>query len=296
MSETIRAYLESLRRELAGSDPATIQDALADAEDHLRADVDRAKGSGTDRTEEELWSDAIEGFGTPVEVAAAYREIETRVAPGIAGRAPAEGDDLFRRIFGVVRDPRAYAALVYMILALPLGVTYFTWTVTGLSLSLSFMILIIGLPFLGLFLLSLQGLGVVEGRVVESLLGVRMPRRAVFSKRHLGWWGQLKAWLADGRTWTTMVYFLAMMVFGTVYFCVFITLLALSLGLLAAPFVEIWIRVAEVDARTVVTWLPAWLVWIALPAGLLNLILTLHLARWVGGGHGRMAKAMLVRG
>ncbi|MFH1277366.1 MAG: sensor domain-containing protein [Candidatus Eisenbacteria bacterium] len=296
MSEAIRAYLESLRRELAGSDPATIQDALADAEDHLRADMERARASGTNRTDEELLAEATERFGTPVEVAAAYREIEKRVAPGITGVTETPGAGLFDQVFGVVRDPRAYAALLYMVLSLPLGTAYFTWTVTGLSLSLSLMVLIIGLPFFGLFLLSIQGLGVVEGRVVEGLLGVRMPKRTVFSKRHLGWWGQLKAWIVDGRTWTTVVYFLLMMVLGTLYFSIFITLIAISLGLVATPFVEMIVRFGGLDAQTVGTWLPGWLLWIAIPAGLFDLIVTLHLARLIGRWHGRMAKTMLVRG
>lgn len=296
MSEKIRAYLESLRRELAGSDPATMQDALADAEDHLRADMERARAAGTTRSEEDLFAEAAERFGTPVEVAAAYRQIESRLAPGIAAVAPRVDDDPVRRLFGVVRDPSAYAALLYMILALPLGLTYFTWTITGISLSLGLLVLIIGLPFLGLFLLSLQGLGVVEGRIVEGLLGVRMPRRTVFSKRHLGWWGQLKAWLADGRTWTTMLYFLLMVVLGTLYFSVFITLVALSLALVATPFFTVWIILSHVDVQTVWAWLPGWVVWIAIPAGLFDMIVTLHLARFVGRLHGRLAKAMLVRG
>jgi hypothetical protein len=258
--------------------------------------MERARDAGDGRSDEQRFAEAAERYGTPVEVAAAYRQIETRVAPGIARSAIRDDDDPVRRFFGIVRDPAAYASLLYMILALPLGVVYFTWTTTGISLSLGLIVLIIGLPFFGLFLLSLQGLGVVEGRIVDGLLGIRMPRRAVFSKRHLGWWGQLKAWLADGRTWTTMLYFLLMIVLGTLYFSIFITMIALSLGLFATPFVELWVRVAHVDAQTVTTWLPGWIVWIAIPAGLFDWIVTLHLARLVGHFHGRLAKAMLVRG
>ena len=35
MFESIESYLDSLSREMAGADPATIQDALSDAEEHL---------------------------------------------------------------------------------------------------------------------------------------------------------------------------------------------------------------------------------------------------------------------
>ena len=39
------------------------------------------------------------------------------------------------RFFGVVADPRTYGALFYMLLSLATGIFYFTWVVTGTSLS-----------------------------------------------------------------------------------------------------------------------------------------------------------------
>ena len=54
---------------------------------------------------------------------------------------------------------------------------YFTWAVVGASLSVSLLILIIGVPLLVLFLGSIRALAFIEGRMVEVLLGVRMPRR-----------------------------------------------------------------------------------------------------------------------
>ena len=41
MTNGIEKYLEQLRLALAGSDPATIQDALSDAEEYLRDGVDQ---------------------------------------------------------------------------------------------------------------------------------------------------------------------------------------------------------------------------------------------------------------
>ena len=79
--------------------------------------------------------------------------------------------------FNVVSDPRTYGALLYMLLSLATGIFYFTWVVTGLSLTFGFAILIIGIPFALLFIASVRVLSYVEGRIVEALLGVRMPRR-----------------------------------------------------------------------------------------------------------------------
>ena len=75
------------------------------------------------------------------------------------------------------RDPRAYGALMYMLLSLVTGMFYFTVVVTGMALSLGLFILIIGIPFALLFIGVCRVLGHVEGRIVEGLLAVRMPRR-----------------------------------------------------------------------------------------------------------------------
>jgi hypothetical protein len=85
----------------------------------------------------------------------------------------------------VAADPRAYAALFYMLLSLATGIFYFTWVTVGLSLSVGLSVLIIGLPFIVLFFGSVRVLSLVEGRVVEAMLGMRMPRRPAYPTRDL---------------------------------------------------------------------------------------------------------------
>lgn len=70
--------------------------------------------------------------------------------------------------FGVIGDPTAYGALMYMLLSLITGIFYFTWTVTGISLTAGFAVLIIGIPFALLFIGSVRVLSHIEGRIVES--------------------------------------------------------------------------------------------------------------------------------
>ena len=79
------------------------------------------------------------------------------------------------RFFGVIADPRAYGALLYMVLAFATGIFYFTWVVTGLSLSLGLMILIIGIPLALLFLGSVRVLSILEGYLARGLLGAVRP-------------------------------------------------------------------------------------------------------------------------
>ena len=64
----------------------------------------------------------------------------------------------------MVADPTAYAALFYMFLAFVTGIVYFMLAVVGLSVSLSLLILIIGVPMLLLFIAMVRGVSLAEGR------------------------------------------------------------------------------------------------------------------------------------
>ncbi|WP_313212779.1 sensor domain-containing protein [Stenotrophomonas acidaminiphila] len=316
---TIPEYLEQLRAALAGADPAMIQDALYDAEEYLRSELAEQPG----KSEADVIAGVAGSYGAPEEVAEIYRETEVTVnralrtplpgrrplpppvaavAPGVAAAAAAAGPVAAKprsaaaRFFGVVLDPHTYGALFYMLLSLVTGVFFFTWVVTGLSLSVSLMILIIGIPVLLLFLGSVRVLSLVEGRIIEALLGVRMPRRPMYTDRSQGWLARIGAMFTDVRTWLTMLYFVLMLPLGVVYFSIATTLLSTSLALVFAPLadvaldqpVNLWINDVNMGDGV-------WLWPLAVAAGLVLLFATLHLARAIGRLHGAIAKHLLVR-
>jgi uncharacterized membrane protein len=293
---TIQEYLDRLDEELAGSDPALIQDALYDAEDYLRNATAGAADASTGPEKEAAFERAVQRFGTPREVAEAYRENDSRVAAALAHPAPQAATDPARRILGVFLDPRAYGALLFMFLSLATGVLYFTWAVTGLSLSLGLSVLIIGFPVALLFLASVRLFSLVEGRLVESLLGVRMPRRPQFATPEGSLWTRLRSWLADGRTWTTLLYMVLKLPLGVFSFVLFTVLMSIALSLLAAPITQLFFDQPLITLyRDHYLYVPPWafpLFWLA---GLLDLLLVMHLARALGRAYGAIAKAMLVR-
>ena len=137
MIKSIEEYLDLLKTELQGSDAATVQDALADAEEHLRAALASLREEQPEKSEEEVLNQVIEQYGSPEETASAYKEIERRTIPGLASELPAKEQSALRRFLGVYDDPKAWGALLYMLISLITGIVYFTWTVTGLSSSLS---------------------------------------------------------------------------------------------------------------------------------------------------------------
>ncbi len=293
-SRTRAEFLSRLRAELAGADPALVQDALFDAEEHIRAERDAMRDeTGAEPDDEALEARLLERFGSPAEVAAAYRETEARVAEALRPPPPPPADTLARRIVGVFVDPRAYGGLLYMLLALATGILYFTWVVTGISLSLGLSVLIIGLPVILLFLATVRALSLLEGRIVEALLGERMPRRQPAAPPG-SLLDRIRYWLTDSRTWRTMLYLFLQLPLGIVYFVVATTLLAFAFGLAASPIAQVFLDAPALRIGASGVWIPLWTWPIFLVAGAIDLLVLLHLAKLVGRGHGALAKAMLV--
>jgi uncharacterized membrane protein len=299
---SIPAYLEQLRRALAGADLALVQDALYDAEEYLRSELAENPGRG----EADVIAAVASSYGAPDEVADIYRDTEARVETALRAPPPLPRRTALGRFFGVAADPRTYASLFYMVLALATGIFYFTWVVTGVSLSLGLAVLIIGIPFLVLYFGSVRVLSLVEGRIVEVMLGERMPRRPLYASRGKPWLERIKDMFTDPRTWTTQLYFLLMLPLGVTYFSVAVTLVATSLALVVVPFL-VWFGVVEagidrdgwqllrIHGEWTSSSLQGWELPVALVAGVLLLFATLHLARGVGRLHGGLAKHLLVK-
>lgn len=311
---TIPEYLAQLRAALHDADPAMVQDALYDAEEYLRAELAAQPG----RSEAEVIAGVAGSYGAPDEVAEIYRETEItvnralrtpgagaapqrHVAPGVAAAAPAQAQAAPRprpalaRFFGVALEARTYGALFYMLLSLATGTFFFTWVVTGLSLSLGLMILIIGIPVAVLFFGSVRGLALLEGRLVEALLGERMPRRPTYADRSRSWLQRIGDMFTDGRTWLTLLYFVLMLPLGIVYFTIATTLLSLSLAFIWAPVAVLFTGEVSGIYLNGDQVLSLWATPLLALAGVLLLFATLHLARGIGRLHGMIAKHLLVR-
>jgi hypothetical protein len=296
MNNDVSAYLRELRAALRGADRATVQDALSDAEEHLTTAIDRARSEHPGKAWDELFPEIVEEFGSPEEVAMAYREIENRISPALGPVVGSAGRSAASRFFGVLTDPRAYAALIYMFLSLVTGILYFTWGVTGISVSAGLIVLIIGFPILTLFLVSVRGIALVEGRLVEAVLGVRMPRRPVFFARSAGWWRRVKMVFSDRSTWTAFLYMILLLPLGIFYFTLFTTFLAVSAALIATPILRYVFHLPIARIGLYDYYVPGWTMPLVVAAGFLLLVLTLHLAKALGGAHGKLARALLVRG
>jgi hypothetical protein len=303
MIQSIEQYLSLLKKELSGCDRATIQDALSDTEEHLSMALNSTV-TGGNIPESDALAQVIEKYGMPEEVAKAYREIEHSMAPALSRVGYTEEPEItegkderpfLRRFFGIFADSRAWGALLYLLFSLATGIIYFTWAVTGISLSAGLMVLIIGLPFAGLFILSVRGINLVEGLIVEALLGIRMPRRPLFHRKNTGWWQNFKAMVSDKHTWLSLVYMILKLPLGIIYFTVLITLIAVSLYGIALPVLQLGFNLPVSYVNGVTYYLVAWMLPLTVIAGILLATLTMHLAKHLGRQHGALAKALLVK-
>lgn len=304
-NELILTYLQDLKAALKGADKATIQDALADAEEHLRTALE-SEGVETEAESEAIQA-IIQEYGEAEEIAQAYKNWEVSLPPALAatpaarrvavsanGSGPAAKK--YPGFFGVYADPRTWGGLVYMLISLITGTLYFSWAVTGLSTSIGVMILIIGIPVAIIFLLSFRGIAFLEGRLVEALLGERMPRRASFTDSSLPWKERLKILLTGKATWLSFIYMILMLPLGIIYFTAMVTLISVSLALVASPILSYVfnIPIGTVYNGDVIWQLPEYLTPLFSVLGVVLATATMHIARWVGKIHGKFAKALLV--
>jgi hypothetical protein len=186
-----------------------------------------------------------------------------------------------------------------MLLALVTGVIYFTFAVSGLSMSIGLAILIIGVPFFLLFVGATRLVALAEGRLVETMLGTRMPRRPVYPDRDAPFLRRVGDMLKDPRTWGTLVYFILMLPLGVFYFVFAVVGICFSIAMLVMPILILLYHMGVVGMNLQIDGSvdlphPAVLPFISI-LGLLLLTVTMHLARGIGYLHGQLAKTLLVQ-
>ncbi len=293
---SIEQYLAALRAALTGEDPALVQDALYDAEEYLRAEV----AANPTRNEADTLELISSTYGAPEEVAEAYRTTEKQLRTALAPPPRKQSQTAFGRFFGVYSDSRTWTALFFMLLSLVTGIFYFTLTVTGLSVSAGMSLLIVGIPFFLLFVGFTRVLALAEGRLVEGLLGQRMPRRPLYPSKGTPIFERIKQMLVDRRTWTTMFYFLLMLPLGILYFVIATVGICVSLGLIGGSIGGLLLAIGvgsggiTLEDHAIFYGPSVYSAPLVLVAGIVLLTAVMHLIRGIGRGHGTLAKHLLV--
>ena len=205
--------------------------------------------------------------------------------------------------FGVVADPQSYLNIVYLLLGLPLGIAYFVFLVTGISVGFGLVVIWVGVPILALVLLGSWALCQFERVLTNTLLNEDIPRveRVESSSKpeaslgaeerlFIGAWRRLKAHLSDRLTWTGIFYLLLKFPLGIGSFVMAVILISITAGLLGAP-AYYWVDegidfgIWQVDEL----WEAIILTLIGIPA----VFVALHLMNGTAFLSGRLARVML---
>jgi hypothetical protein len=164
--------------------------------------------------------------------------------PAAAAPVPA-----WRTVLRPLITSNGYRALTHHLLGLPLGVVYFTWLVTSISVGLGLVVTLIGIPILTGVLATIRPLLAVERGLANSLLEARIAA-APLTAGGEGWLGRAKAYWTDSAGWRGIVYLVGRFPAGLATFVVAVTAFSTSLFLIAAPVV------APLDAIEFGFWKP----------------------------------------
>ena len=202
--------------------------------------------------------------------------------------AVAADRDLLDIIFGPATERQTYLNLLYLLLSFPLGIAYFVFLTTGLSLGTGLLVVFVGVPILiGVFFACL-GLGAFERRMASSMLHLSIPSPPVLVSGP-GLSAKLKALFGDATTWKSFFYLLLKFPFGVAVFVVLVTAFSVSLALILAPLTYstlsmdfgLW-RVDSKDEATI---------WCLI--GVVLLLVSFHLVNGLAFVWGRFAQMML---
>jgi hypothetical protein len=140
------------------------------------------------------------------------------------------------KFFGVVARGQTWLNLLYLLLAFPLGIFYFVFLVTGVSLGIGLAIIWIGVIILAGMFAAWYGLAAFERWMTMGMLRVNIPpmTRQDLSGKTL--WQQFTATLGNPVTWKGLLYLLAKFPLGIFSFVLVTTLASVSLVFIATPF------------------------------------------------------------
>jgi hypothetical protein len=209
-------------------------------------------------------------------------------------------DQIVGRFFRVVGSRQGYLNLIYLLLAFPLGVFYFVFLVTGLSLGISLSIVWVGIPILLVVGIGWWALANFECFMARYWLNEDIPLMEQPFSKGGDLWERLKGVLANPVTWKSPLYLFLKFPLGIASFVILITSLSLTLAFLIMPFTYQHLPNFQVGVGVFFGGgLSGWRVDSmndALVCSLIGLMLwpvTLHISNGLARVHARFARVML---
>lgn len=137
--------------------------------------------------------------------------------------------------FDVIVKPQTWRNIGYLLLTFPLGIFYFVFLVTGLSLGFGLFITLLGIPVLVAVLAAAYGMGEFERTTTNLLLDQDTPASHRLEVPG-GLWPKVKVLISSSETWKRIWYLLTEFAFGIFSF-VLVTVTASLFASVFTPFI-----------------------------------------------------------
>jgi hypothetical protein len=204
-------------------------------------------------------------------------------------------ETLLKRFFGVIARGQTYLNLLHVLLAFPLGLFYFVFLVTGLSVGIGTIIIWVGLAILALVLGAWWMFILFERQLASGLLKVKLdPIDTPKTQSAQTLWKKISAYLSNPVTWKGLLYLFLKFPLGILIFVVVVASFTVTLAFLTAPLtyqffpLEVWFTFTSYWSINTLS--DAMLAFVA---GLPMLFVCLHLVNGLAWISGWLAKVLL---
>jgi signal transduction histidine kinase len=191
-----------------------------------------------------------------------------------------------------ILDVRTYGRILYMLLALALGIAEFTFLVTAISFGFGTAITLIGIPVLIGTMWAWRWLADLERGLFARLVGVEIPSPYRPEPEGARWWRRVAARLSDPATWKDLAFLLLQLPLGIVSFTLVTVVLGGGLGLLAAP-AYFWALPDDSNVAGFVDVTELWQALAVMPLGALILLVGIPGLNALGRLYGWLASQLL---
>jgi len=196
---------------------------------------------------------------------------------------------ILHRYFQPVTDIQSYLNIIYLLLAFPLGLAYFVFFVVGFSLGIGLLIIWVGVFILAIVATLSWAFAHFERQLATALLQINLPATQKPKSTSPRMWERIRAYLINPGTWKGLAFLFLKFPLGLFSFVTSVVTLAVSLGLIIAPFtyendVIDWGSI-QIDSMEKALF--------ACFVGVLLFPLVLHLLNFITEVYGLIARALL---
>jgi len=143
---------------------------------------------------------------------------------------------IVNRYIQPISDIQSYLNILYLLLAFPLGLLYFIIFIVGFSLGIGLLIIWIGIFILAGVVMLSWAFAHFERQLAIALLHIELPAGQIPKSTSPRIWERIRSYLINPDTWKGLAFLFLKFPLGLLSFVTTVVSLAVSLGLIFAPF------------------------------------------------------------